>query len=107
MKRITYFIFLVFCLSCHKEKDTILDSSGVAVKLPSLWNTSISDDGKLAQVIIKDAIIYNGNNALVGGNKNGDRSIISINGESGSKNWEWNDALGTYRDPSFKDPFLY
>jgi outer membrane protein assembly factor BamB len=105
MKRITYFIFLVFCLSCHKEEDTILDSSGVAVKLPSLWNTSISDDGKLAQVIIKDAIIYNGNNALVGGNKNGDRSIISINGESGSKNWEWSDLLGLLKNPSYKDPF--
>jgi outer membrane protein assembly factor BamB len=96
---------LLFNTSCHKEEDTILDSNGVAVKLPSLWNTSISDDGKLAQVIIQDAIVYDGNNALVGGNKNGDRSIISINGESGSKNWEWSDLLGLLKNPSYKDPF--
>ncbi len=107
MKRITYFIFLVFCLSCHKEEDTILDSSGVAVKLPSLWNTSISDDGKLAEVIIDDAIVHNNTNGLVGGRKKNQRSIISLNGIDGSKNWEWSDLLGLINDPTYLDPFYF
>lgn len=40
----------------------------------------------------------------MGGNNNGQRTILSVNGFRGHLNWEWSDLLTLFEDPSYKDP---
>ena len=44
MKNLAIIIMFIACLSCKTEEETIYDSTGVATKLPHVWNTAISDD---------------------------------------------------------------
>ena len=90
--------------SCHKQEDTVLDPDGVTIILPSLWKTPISNDGQLSKGVVRVPIQYGSNNVLVGANLSGQRSIISLKAQDGTKNWEWSDLLGTYSEPNYKDP---
>ena len=92
--------------SCNKEDNTILDSNGVAVKLPHLWKTSITDNGNLSYTGIATPIIYDEDKLLVGSTKNLDRAILSLNSSDGSVNWQWNDLLSLQSDPTYKDPII-
>ena len=65
----TLCFILSFC-SCNKDDETLYDNNGVAIKLPHLWMTSISDNqSKRSEVVILTPIIYNGVDILVGSNK--------------------------------------
>ncbi len=92
-----------FC-SCNRDEESFFDKDGVAIKLPHLWKTSISNNNYLAEVSIATPIIYNENNFLLGGNKDGSRKIISLNSLDGKVNWEWGDLLSLWTDPTYKDP---
>jgi outer membrane protein assembly factor BamB len=101
--KITTFLFLVSLLwACQKEQDVVVDADGVATALPRLWKTSISDDGQLAEVIVKAPIIYDGKSGLIGGRKQNRRTLISLKGLDGTKIWEWNDLLSSQ---GVSDPF--
>lgn len=100
----TLCFILSFC-SCNKDDETLYDNNGVAIKLPHLWNTSISDNqSELSEVIIKSPTIYGEVNVLVGSNKEMNRAILSINSNDGRVNWEWNDVLTLLYNENYKDP---
>ena len=94
---------LLFFNGCKTEPDITLDSGGVAIKLPYLWQVPRSDDGELANSVVADPIIYGNNNVLVGGRLKTQRSIISVTSE-GKQNWQWQDLLSLKNDPTYKDP---
>jgi outer membrane protein assembly factor BamB len=93
-----------FFPSCNKEEDTIVYNNGVAIKLPHLWKTSITDNGDLSFTGIRTPIIYDEGRLLVGSTKNLNRAILSLNSSDGSVNWQWNDLLGLLSNPTYLDP---
>lgn len=96
---------LTYFSSCNNDDDsTILDGNGVAIKLPHLFKTSISNNENITEMVIRTPIIYNENNVLVGANRNDQRVIASLNASDGTINWEWSDMLGLWNDPNYKDP---
>ncbi|MBO0953296.1 outer membrane protein assembly factor BamB family protein [Fibrella forsythiae] len=97
----------MLCFSCHKEEDTLLDAAGVIVKLPQQWKVPISDDGELAEVIVKAPIVYNRSQVLVGGNLSKQRSLISVDALSGQLTWQWQDLLTLARNPGYPDPIYF
>lgn len=97
-------IWAVVVSSCHRQEDTVLDE-GVAIKLPSLWKTAISDNGELAQVVVSGMIGYGSGNVVVGANKSNQRSLLSLKAQDGARNWEWSDLLFLTQSPIIKDPF--
>jgi outer membrane protein assembly factor BamB len=100
----TIFLLMVSLLSaCQKDQDVLVDADGVATRLPYLSKTSISDDAELAQVAINTVITY-GQNVLIGGQKNKNRSLISLDGQDGTKNWEWVDLFYLDGSSTSKDP---
>jgi hypothetical protein len=98
-------LFLIHLLSCNKEDDIILDKNGVAVKLPHIWNTPITDNQtKRSEVVIGTPIIFDADEILVGANKNLNRAILSLNSNDGKVNWQWNDLLSLLNNSNYKDP---
>jgi outer membrane protein assembly factor BamB len=92
--------------SCKSEDESLYDSTGVATKLPSIWNTSITDDGGITPVVISVAISDSEDNILVGGGKGGQtptRKIIQLNSQNGNKLWEWSDVQNLKLDLNTKD----
>ena len=93
------------CLpSCDKEERIATDSNGVVLRRPHLWALPISKDGSIPNVAISTPIIYDVSNFLVGSEKDGQRSILSISANTGRVNWEWSDLQGLLYDPTYKDP---
>jgi len=95
---------LLFHFSSCKEEEILFDINGVAIKLPYLWKTSISNNTNLSKSVIRTPIIYGENNLLVGANNNDQRAILSLNAKEGSVNWQWNDLLSLLSDPTYLDP---
>lgn len=108
MKTSQYLLIFLCLYSCKSEDDSIIyDSTGVATKLPHIWNTSITDDGNITPVVISVPISDSEGNILIGGGKGGQtpsRKIIKLNSQNGSKLWEWNDVQSLKLDPNTKDP---
>lgn len=93
-----------FC-SCNKDDETLFDNNGVAIKLPHLWKTSITDNQtKKSEVVIATPIIFDEDKILVGANKESSRAILSLNSKDGSVDWQWNDLLSLISDQTYKDP---
>jgi outer membrane protein assembly factor BamB len=90
--------------SCRKEDDIVFDQNGVAIKLPHLWKTPISNTKNLSEIIVATPVIYDNNKFLVGANNNEQRAIISLTAGTGTINWEWSDLLGLLNNPTYKDP---
>lgn len=84
-----------------------MDSSGVVIKVPTLWKAAISNNGELAQVVVSGPISYDNGNVVVGANKSNQHALISLTVQNGTKNWEWNDLLSLVQDPTYKDPFYF
>lgn len=67
-------ILSLFNFRC--TKDTVLDSSGTIIKLPTLWSSPTTDGALAASSLIKSTLIYN-NLMLVGGRQNGSDALIN------------------------------
>ena len=105
MKALTVFGLLMIWLgACRQNEETIIDANGVAAKLPHMWKTSISNNGKLAEVVSEAKIVVNSQFVIVGGNRDNTRQLISIDSESGKAVWAWSDLLGLRSDPTYPDP---
>lgn len=94
----------VFCAACHHEEDIVKDASGVAVKLPHLWYTSLSDNKELIEVVTAAQIIYDGTKVVVGANKANRRYLAGLDSETGKVDWMWSDLLGLRTNPTYLDP---
>jgi outer membrane protein assembly factor BamB len=100
----TILVLLFNLFSCDKEDDIIMDKNGVAIKLPHLWKTSITDNADLSHAVVATPIIYDEDKLLIGSNKDSKRAIQSLNSKDGTMNWQWNDLLSLLSDPTYKDP---
>ena len=105
MKLLTI-VFIFFLASCGKEEDIVTDTDGVVTKLPHQWATSISNNGKLAEVICTAHIIYKDQNVLIGGNTDNRRQLIGLDTRSGKIDWKWGDLLTQLTNPAYVDPIL-
>ena len=93
------------CLSCKTEEEAIYDSTGVATKLPHIWNTAISNDEKfVARTVLRAPLIYENSKLLLGANQNKEDYIYSVNTDNGEILWKWNDLLGILPSQTIKDP---
>ena len=105
MKYLILILSIVFAYSCKKEDDSLYDSTGVATKLPHVWNTGISDDEKqLASTVLRCPILLENNKVLVGAVKNRGLFIYAINPENGKIDWEWNDLMTYLLTPNELQP---
>ena len=105
MKNLAIIIMFIACLSCKTEEEAIYDSTGVATKLPHIWNTSLSDNVKeLAPIVIKSTSIYDSGKILCSGFENGQKYLGYLNSDDGKVLWKWNDVLGILPSQTIKDP---
>ena len=102
MKVITLISFLLF-VGCKQEEDIVRDANGVVTGLSQTWGKSISNNGKLAEVVNTTQIIYDQKNVLVGVNKDGKIALGSLNSNTGQLNWTWEDMVGSKSNPTFLD----
>ncbi len=96
----------IYFSGCDKEENKILDSNGVAIKLPQLWKSSIATNNQIVNVVVATPTIYQESMVLIGADKDSKRSIQSLNAKDGIVNWEWSDLLSLISDPSYKDPII-
>ena len=88
-KFIVLIIIFGFCnFQCNK--DTVVDSSGLIIKLNPLWSSSTSDGKIAASGLIGNTVFYD-NGILVGGSQYNSNSLIMLDINSGSKKWTWQD----------------
>lgn len=100
-----FLLSLYLFTGCKSEDETLYDSTGVATKLPLIWNTSITDDAKqLAPIVIKSTSVYENNKILCGGFENGEKYLGYLNSDNGKILWKWNDVLGILPSQTTKDP---
>ena len=102
--RLSIIFIILFLTACSKEKETIVDANGVTTKLSTLWGISISNNGKLAEVIARSTLVYDDENVLVGANRDNNRFLCSLNSNNGKMNWMWGDLLAQLTNPSYIDP---
>ncbi|MEP6737775.1 MAG: PQQ-binding-like beta-propeller repeat protein [Chryseolinea sp.] len=101
---ISMLLLLYFLCGCDKEDRIVTDDNGVVIRRPHLWDTPLSKDGSIPDLSISTPIIYDESNLLVSGERNGQRSILSLGAFDGLVNWEWSDLLGLLNNPTYKDP---
>ena len=105
MKSLFIVGFLVLgVFSCHKQEDSVFDSTGVVIKLPQLWKTSLSTNGALVEVVSEAQVVNSRGNFLVGANRNNNRYLVSLNAATGQIEWEWGDLLPASANATIKDP---
>ncbi|QMW01474.1 outer membrane protein assembly factor BamB family protein [Spirosoma foliorum] len=90
--------------SCHKQEDSVFDSTGVVIKLPQLWKTSLSNNGALVEVVSEAQVTDSRGNFLVGANRDNNRYLVSLNSVTGHIEWEWSDLLPASANATIKDP---
>ena len=105
MKTLLGIVWLaVLCTSCHHDEDIVKDANGVAVKLPHLWYTSLSNNKELIEVVTAAQIVYNKTKVVVGANKDNKRYLAGLDIETGKVDWMWGDLLGLRSNPNYPDP---
>jgi outer membrane protein assembly factor BamB len=86
-------LFIASC-SCSDLDDPVFDENGVAIGLHHLWKSPITNNNELAKEFVVTPIIYDETNVLIGGNSDGEKTILSLNANTGQLNWKWVDAVG-------------
>ncbi|NID13421.1 outer membrane protein assembly factor BamB family protein [Fibrivirga algicola] len=105
MKKVLFVLITAVCwFGCRSNEDVVIDTNGVATKLPHLWGTSISNNGELAEVVTEAQIVYNTKYILAGANRDNKRFLVSLNSETGKVEWEWSDLMGLLNNPNYLDP---
>ena len=95
---------ILLLAACSKEENISIDANGVTIKSPSIWGTSISNDGQLAEIVCQAQVMYSRKNVLVGANENQKRFLYSLDSENGKVNWRWGDLLSQLTNPTYIDP---
>lgn len=98
------FLFLSFLLflTCRKPEETIVNENGVAIRLPHLWKTPISDGRLNIGMQTNDRVLSSQKETFLAAildNKanNLPRTIGAINAKDGSILWRWSDWM-TYKE---------
>lgn len=97
-------IFITLLLAACSKEETLVDANGVVTKLPTLWSTSISNNGELAAVVARSTLVYNNENVLIGANRDNKRFLYSLNSSNGEAKWAWGDLLSQLTNPTYTDP---